>query len=259
MTTPHPIEDLIQLMARLRAPDGCPWDREQTHESLRTFVLEEAYEVVRAIDQQDMGELKDELGDLLFQVVFQARLTEEAGRFDFDDVVRAITEKMTRRHAHVFGDRRAETAENVADLWERQKKEREGKGTFDGLPAALPALLKAWRVQKKAARLGFDWPDAAGPTDKIHEELRELEAAVAADDADAREEEMGDLLFSVVNLARKLDVNPEFALGRTVDKFITRFQGVERLADDRGIDLEAASLEEMDALWDEVKGASATK
>jgi MazG family protein len=250
------VQALIDLMAALRAPQGgCPWDRKQTHESLKTFVLEEAYEVAHAIEQNDMADLKEELGDLLFQVVFQSRLTEEAGLFDFYDVVRTVTEKMRRRHPHVFGEDKLETAEEVLGAWEEQKKKAEGKGMFDGLPAILPALLKAFRVQEKAGRVGFDWPDVSGPMAKIREELAELEQAVASGDARHVEEEVGDLLFSVVNVARLKGLNPEFALNRTTDKFIRRFKAMEALAAERNLRLADLPLSEQDQLWDEVKAS----
>jgi tetrapyrrole methylase family protein/MazG family protein len=253
MPDKHPLDALVDLMATLRSPQGCPWDRKQTPATLKTFVLEEAYEVADAIDGGDPAELRDELGDLLFQVVFQAQIAAEQGHFDLVDVVRGITAKMTRRHPHVFGEARADTAEAVLDQWEQQKKKGEGRGTFDGLPAALPALLKAFRVQEKAARLGFDWPDVNGPIAKIHEETAELEAALATGDQRAIEHELGDLLFSLVNVARALKQNPEFALGRTTDRFVARFKAMESLADQRGLSFHELTLAQMDALWDEVK------
>ncbi len=251
-------------MKRLRAPDGCPWDRKQTHQSLKPFVLEEAYEVTAAIDDGDMPELKDELGDLLLQIVFQAQLAAEAGHFDFGDVVAAISDKMIRRHPHVFGDEDAKDdaidADGVLDQWEERKKSQEGKGTFDGLPAALPALLKAYRVQDKAARLGFDWEDVRGPIDKVREETEELVEAIASSAAEPEEgdpnrveDELGDLLFSMVNVARTLKLNPEFALGRTTDRFVARFRCMEGIADTEGLSLGEMSLEEMDALWERAK------
>jgi tetrapyrrole methylase family protein / MazG family protein len=250
------VQALIDLMAALRAPEGgCPWDRKQTHETLKTFVLEEAYEVAHAIEQNDMVDLREELGDLLFQVVFQSRLTEEAGLFDFYDVVRTVTEKMRRRHPHVFGEQKLETAEEVLGAWEEQKKTNEGKGMFDGLPAILPALLKAFRVQEKAGRVGFDWPDVSGPMAKLREELAEFEEAVASGDAKHVEEEIGDLFFSVVNVARMRGINPEFALNGTTDKFIRRFKAMEKLAADRNLRLTGMALTEMDKLWDEVKAS----
>jgi len=249
----HPLDALVELMATLRSPQGCPWDRKQTPVSLKTFVLEEAYEVAAAIDAGDPADLRDELGDLLFQVVFQAQIAAEQGHFDLADVVRGITAKMTLRHPHVFGDARADTAEAVLDQWEQRKKTEEGRGVFDGLPAALPALLKAFRVQEKAARVGFDWPDVSGPIAKIHEETAELEAALASGDQAAVEHELGDLLFSLVNVARALKVNPEFALGRTTDRFVTRFKAMEALADARGVVFHDLTLAQMDELWDQVK------
>jgi len=252
-TDPHPIHRLLEVIARLRAPDGCPWDREQTPQSLKPFVLEEAAEVLDAIDRGDPEELKDELGDLLLQIVLQAQIAREAGRFTFEDVVAAITDKMVRRHPHVFGDEQVRDSGEVLDRWEARKKSREGKGTFDGLPKALPALSKATRVQEKAARLGFDWQDVSGPLDKVREESAELEEAIAQGDEAAIRHEVGDLLFSLVNVARKLGVQAEFALGATTDRFVRRFRRMEALADARALPFHDLSLEALDALWDEAK------
>ena len=249
---PSPIDRLLAVMARLRDPDhGCEWDSVQTFEMIAPYTIEEAYEVADAIERGDMAELKDELGDLLLQVVFHARMAEEAGLFGFDDVATAISDKMERRHPHIFGDR----AEGGHHLWEVIKaEERAAKGNpdvppsaLDGVALGLPALLRAEKVQKRAARTGFDWPDPSGARAKIDEELAEVEAA----DTDAdREEEIGDLLFAMVNWARKLGVNPETALRAATAKFERRFRAMEQSAGHAfaGLDLDAK-----EALWVEAK------
>jgi MazG family protein len=248
------IDQLLELMATLRGPEGCPWDREQTHASLRAGLIEEAYEVAAAIDASDDANLREELGDLLLQVVFHAQLAREQGRFDFDAVVRGIVEKLVRRHPHVFGADRCADAGAVLARWEEIKRGEKGGGVesaLEGVPAGLPALLRAHQVQKKAAKVGFDWPDAAPIFDKVREELAEAEAARA--DPARLEDELGDVLFSVVNLARHLRVDAEPALHRATEKFARRFRAVEALARDRGFALEGLPLAQLDSLWDEVK------
>ncbi len=251
------IDRLVAIVAQLRAPDGCPWDREQTHASLRGGLLEEAYEVVSAIDNADDENLREELGDLLLQSVFHAQIAAEEGRFDFNDVARGIAEKLVRRHPHVFGkDRCADSAE-VLVRWEEIKRAEKGgaapESVLDGIPGSLAALMRAQKVQKKAGKVGFDW-DAAGPViAKIREELAEVEAAMLSQNADAIEDEIGDLLFSAVNLARKLKIDAEVALHRATNKFIARFHAVEALARERSLVLENMTLAELDALWDEIK------
>src|SRR4051794_926019 len=201
---------LVQIMQRLLAPDGCPWDREQTLESLRTYVIEEAHEVVDAIDRGGPEDLREELGDLLLQIVFQSELARAKGWFGPDDVVTAIVDKLVRRHPHVFGDVKVSGTAEVLEHWEQLKaKEKAGRGVLDGVPKALPALLRATRVGEKAARVGFDWPDLAGAREKVNEELAELDAAVHSEDRQRMEDELGDVLFSLVSVARKLDVDPE--------------------------------------------------
>ena len=252
---------LRQIVARLRAPDGCPWDREQTHMSLRAGLLEEAYEVVHAIEEQDPAHLCEELGDLLLQVVFHAQLAQESGRFTFENVAEGIAEKLVRRHPHVFGaDHCADSAE-VLQRWEDIKRAERGKsaepgnGTesaLDGVSGGLPALMRAEKIQKKAARTGFDWAEIGPVLDKVREELAEVEAEIGVD-PERLEGEIGDLLFSVVNLARKLKIDGEVALHRATEKFTTRFKSLEKLAVEKGLVLENLSLPEMDALWDEIK------
>jgi MazG family protein len=250
------IDQLVDIVAKLRGPGGCPWDREQTHTTLRAGLLEEAYEVVEAINNSDDANLREELGDLLLQSVFHAQIAREEGRFDFDAVARGIAAKLIRRHPHVFGDDACADSDAVLKRWDEIKRAEKGdraESVLDGIPGGLPALLHAEKVQKKAARIGFDWPDAAPVFGKVREELAEIEAEVATGNADAIEDEIGDLLFSVVNLARKLHVNGETALQRATGKFAARFREVEKLGRERGVKLEGMSLAELDVLWDEVK------
>ncbi len=247
-------------MARLRGPDGCPWDREQTLLTLRPYVLEETYEVLEALEAGDPREHCEELGDLLLQIVFQARLCEEVGQFAFADVADAISDKLVRRHPHVFADAQVRDAEGVMRQWVALKKEEKaarggGKSVLEGVPRQMPALARAERLTEKASRIGFDWPDAAGARAKVNEELAELDEAVATGDARRTEEELGDLLFSVVNLARKLALPPEEALRNATGRFIARFERVEQELERLGIAPGQASLAEMDRLWDEAKAA----
>jgi MazG family protein len=255
-----PIEQLRDVVAKLRGPGGCPWDREQTHATLRGGLLEEAYEVVAAIDAGDDANLREELGDLLLQVIFHSQLAAEEGRFGFDDVAREIAEKLVRRHPHVFGAESAETSAAVLVKWDEIKRAEKGGAAaagslLDGLPMGLPALLHAHKVQKKAAKIGFDWPDAPPILAKVREEIAELEEAIARGSAAEVEGELGDLLFSVVNLARHLHVEAEVALSGSTEKFSSRFRAMETLARERGLDLAKMTLEQMDVLWDEVKQA----
>ena len=249
-------------MAALRNPDGgCPWDLEQTFETIAPYTIEEAYEVAEAIAQRDFAALKDELGDLLLQVVYHGRMAEEAGQFTFDKIAQAITEKMIRRHPHVFGVLDIGDAEEQTRAWEEQKaSERAAKSAengsrpsaLDGVSVAYPALMRAVKLQRRAARVGFDWPETAPVVDKIHEELAELTEEMSAHDVDDDrvEDEMGDLLFACVNLARHLGVDPETALRRTNGKFETRFRAVERMLDeDLGIEPGAASPDQMEERW----------
>ena len=251
-----PIQQLRAIIARLRAPEGCPWDREQTHASLRAGLIEEAYEVVEAINQGDDANLCEELGDLLLQSVFHAQIAAEEGRFNFDDVARGIVKKLLRRHPHVFGEERCADSAEVLRKWDDIKRaEKGGQATsaLDGISGGLPALMHAEKVQKKAARVGFDWGEVAPVLAKIREELAEVEAELPQGVGFRIEEELGDLLFSVVNLARKLKIDGETALQRSTGKFSARFRQVEALARERGLLLEKLTLPELDALWDEVK------
>ena len=246
---------LAEVMRRLLDPDGCPWDRAQTLESLRPYVIEEAHEVVDAIDRGSPDLLREELGDLLLQVVFQAELAQRKGWFGLDDVVSGICEKLVRRHPHVFGgEARAESAERALERWEEMKqKEKKDRGALDGVPVALPALLRAVRVGEKASAVGFDWGDASGPRAKVDEELRELDAATSQGDAAEMEAELGDVLYSLTSFARKHGLDPEAALRGTLDRFSTRFRAVEETARQRGVSLKELDDEALDALWEEAK------
>jgi len=241
---------LVEIMQRLLGPTGCPWDREQTLESLRPYVVEEAHEVVDAIDSGDPEELREELGDLLLQIVFQSELARARSWFGPDDVVSAICDKLVRRHPHVFGDQKVSGSAEVLVNWEAIKaKEKVGRGVLDGVPKALPALLRAMRVGEKAARAGFDWPALEGARAKVDEELAELDAAVRGGERQRIEHELGDVLFALVSVARKLDVDPEAALRGTLDRFTGRVRTVETLAKEQGAELSTMSAEALDQLW----------
>lgn len=248
-------EQLLEIMARLRAPDGCPWDREQTHESLVKYVIEEAYEVAESVEEGNWEALSEELGDVLLQVVFHARMAEEAGLFQIDTVLDRIIEKMVRRHPHVFGDAQAETAEDVLKRWETSKREEKPERTsiLDGIPRNLPALMRAHRLQDRASWSGFDWERIEEVFDKIREELGELQDAHARGVQEDVREEMGDLFFALVNVARYLDVDPEESLRAANDKFTHRFHHIESGLEAQEVTLDDATLQQMDALWDEAK------
>ena len=248
---------LVAIMRRLLGPDGCPWDREQTLESLRSYVIEEAHEVVEAIDSGAPGALREELGDLLLQVVFQAELARTKGWFGPDDVVAAICDKMERRHPHVFGDVEVADAAEVSANWDAIKaREKAGRGLFEGVPTALPALLRATRVGQKAARVGLDWPDAEGPRAKVDEELAEFDAACGREDEAAAERELGDVLFSLCNVARKRGLDPDRALRGTLRRFERRALGVQAECARRGLDARQLGRDDpgaLDALWEQAK------
>ncbi len=259
------IQQLLEIMAALRTPGtGCPWDLEQDFASIAPYTIEEAYEVADAIERGDPADLREELGDLLLQVVYHARMAQEAGAFDFGDVVEAITAKMIRRHPHVFGDATAREAGMAKGQWERIKaEERAGKegpsGHLDSVPLALPALTRAQKLQARAARIGFDWPEPAPVLDKMEEEMAELRDALAKGESPVRiEEELGDMLFAMVNLARHLDIDPEQALKRANAKFVARFRHIEKSLAARNRSLADADLEEMEALWQAAKKMEAT-
>ena len=256
------LQDLLAIMARLRDPaGGCPWDREQDFATIAPYTIEEAYEVAEAIAQGDMAALKDELGDLLFQVVFHARVAEEKGVFAFADVVEAIADKMIRRHPHVFGDVEVADAAAQTLAWEehkaserREKQDGRPESALDGVGIALPALTRAEKIQKRAARIGFDWPDAAPIFDKIAEETTELRAEITSGSASGIAEEVGDLLFAVANLARHLKVDPETALRDATRKFERRFRRVEALLAEADKSPAESTLDEMEARWQQAKG-----
>jgi len=248
--------DFVAIVKQLRR--DCPWDREQTHESVKHLLIEEAYEVVAAIDAQDWDELAEELGDVFLHVLFHSVIAEEGGRFDLADVIEAETDKLVRRHPHVFGDEAADDPDEVAASWEeikqQEKDEEEPTSVLDGVPAQLPALLRAHRMQEKAAGVGFDFPDREQAWAKVEEELAEFRETVEGDaEADDREEEFGDLLFALTNYARQAGINPENALRGTNDKFTRRFQHVEERLDENGSSIEEADLAAADRFWDEEK------
>lgn len=254
--------ELLKVMHRLRAPGGCPWDAEQTHESLIPHLLEEAYEVVEAIRSGDMEHVCEELGDLLLQPVFHAEIANEKRLFNFEDIARGITEKLIRRHPHVFGDATADTSDAVLKQWDEIKKSEkkiDKKAYLHGISHGLPALMRAQKLQKKAAKVGFDWPDVLPVLDKVKEEAAEIADAMAQKDQAAITDEVGDLLFTVVNLARKLGVDAETALVAANAKFEKRFNAVEQHLTAEGKTLESFSLTEMDAAWDAVKVAEKEK
>jgi len=253
------IDQLIQIVARLRAPDGCPWDREQTLDSIKSGMIEEAYEALDAIESGDRSALKEELGDLLLQVVFQAQICREEGAFSFSEVAEGVSEKLVRRHPHVFGEVQVSGTDEVLQNWDAIKKS-EKKGTsgapssvVDGIPAHLPALLKAYQVQKRAARAGFDWKKKEDVLDKLQEELDELREAVSGGKETEIRDELGDLLFSVVNISRFLGHDPEELLRKNIQKFIRRFQQVEKMVHESGRSFKEFSLAELDEFWEKAK------
>jgi MazG family protein len=255
----HPIFQLLDIMARLRTKDGgCAWDLEQTFATIAPYTVEEAYEVADAIERHNLADLKDELGDLLFQVVFHARMAEEDGAFGFADVVDAIVDKMIRRHPHVFGDAGYRSSAEQTEAWEVTKaQERAVKGNnaslLDDVPVGLPALTRAVKLSRRAAGVGFVWPDAAAVLEKLHEEVAELEAEIEAGDMAKAREELGDVLFVCANLARQLDIDPEDALRATNAKFVRRFQFIEKSLAEAGKTPAQSNLAEMDGLWDAAK------
>lgn len=259
MSKKYTLDDLVAIIKRLRGEGGCPWDRVQTHESLREAMLEEAYEAVDAIERKDLENLKEELGDVLMQVVFHAQLEEEEGRFAIEDVIEGICKKMVYRHPHVFGDTKADTTEQVLVNWEALKKQEKQITTqseaMKQIPMALPALTRAKKVQKKAASVGFDFYETGGALEKVKEEVDELTEAIEKG-LGTEEEEFGDILFAMVNISRFLKINPEFALTKATKKFINRFEYVENSALSEGKMLSEMTLEEMDLLWDEAKGTT---
>lgn len=257
MSSAEAFAELVRIMERLRGPDGCPWDREQTHESIKPYLIEEAYEVAEAIEEHNPEELRAELGDLLLQIVFHAEMARAAGLFTIEDVVRGINAKMIRRHPHVFGDAQVKDSEEVLRNWTRIKaEERQGRAdrsTVAGVPRALPALLRSHRLSEKASGVGFDWERASEVLEKAREEFGELEAAMQAGEPSEVEAELGDLLFALTSLARHLGIHAEDALHRASDRFIRRFRYIEQRLAERHRDVHDASAEEMNALWEEAK------
>lgn len=267
------LERLESVMERLRGEAGCPWDRKQTHTTLRPYLLEEAYEVLEAVDNGSPSQLQEELGDLLLQVVFHAQIAREKGDFSLAGVIKGITEKLIRRHPHVFGGGKVDGIDGVMKNWDQIKAEEKKKtpaSALDGIPAYFPALLRAVKVQEKASRLGFDWPDIKGPLAKVKEEIKEFRRAwkdwEKAENKKEREEihknmeeEFGDILFALVNVGRFLRIQPEPALNMVTEKFCRRFRAMEEMARCRGLDLSKMTLEEMDCLWEESKEAETDK
>lgn len=258
----YSIDELLAIMRFLRGEHGCPWDRVQTHESLRQNLIEEAYEAIDAIERGQPEAICDELGDVLMQVVFHAQIASETGAFDFSEVVSAICRKLISRHTHIFGTDVANTANEVMDRWAENKRLEKGHESYSevlrDVPRALPALQRSYKIQQKAAQAGFDWPEASGPRKKIEEELHEIDQIIAKADqnqlnGETLEEEIGDVLFSIVNYARHLGIQPEMALNRANEKFVSRFSAIEDLARTRDLNLDDMTLEQMDELWEWVK------
>ena len=252
-------QKLVDVMERLRGEGGCPWDREQTRESLKPFLLEETYEVLEAIEEKDSEMLREELGDLLFQVVFHSQIAKESGEFTVNDVLTTISDKMVRRHPHVFGDAEAGTSKEVLVRWEEIKQQenrnKKRKSLLDGVPKQLPAMIRANQLQARAARVGFDWTEWAPVWKKVREEIGELEESLLKGDSRSIEAELGDLMFALINAARFMKLDPEEALRRTNERFTSRFHSMEHKAKETGRSLSDMSLAEMDQLWDEAKKA----
>lgn len=253
----YTVQDLVEIMRLLRLPGGCPWDAEQTHESIKKNLIEETYEVIEAINKKDSDLLCEELGDLLMQVVFHAQMENELGVFDFDSVADGVCKKLIERHPHVFGEVTVSGVDDVLTNWDDIKRKTKGqKNTTESMlsvPRELPALMRATKLQKKAADVGFDWSDVSGALDKLEEEIKELRQAVENNDRANMSEELGDVLFSAVNVSRFIKSDAEEALTAASDKFLSRFTVVEKLAQERGMDMRSESLEELDKLWDEAK------
>lgn len=253
----YTIDDLIRLVTVLRTPDGCPWDRAQTHESIKKNFIEETYEVIEAINKNDSESLKEELGDVLLQIALHSEMEREKGVFDFNDVANDICRKLVIRHPHVFGDNAASSSSEALDRWDEVKLKTKGmKKQSEAMlkvPREFPALMRAQKIQQKAAKAGFDWNDKNGAIEKLYEEINELNNALSTGKKPDIEDEFGDILFSCVNISRFIDVDSEEALTAATDKFLNRYLIVEKLADKRGIDMKSSSLEELDKLWDEAK------
>lgn len=255
--TKYSFKDLLNVMDKLRSQDGCPWDREQNHDTLKKYLIEESYEVIDAINKDDMEGLSEELGDVLFQIVFHSQIGKEFGEFDIRDVIHGVTNKMITRHTHVFGEDKCETSEEVITTWDINKKKEKSILSYTedlkSIPKSLPALMRSYKLQEKAAKVGFDWEDVEGPIAKVHEELNEFLDVYKSQENDRIIEEMGDLLFSVVNVCKFMNIDPEFALSVTIDKFISRFEYMENESEKIGKNLSKMTLTEMDMLWNNAK------
>ena len=247
-------EELVKIVSELRAPDGCPWDREQTNQSLLPYFIEEAYELIESVDEKNWENVKEELGDLLLHVVFQGSIAEQDGKFQLVESLITVNEKLISRHPHVFGDAQADEAFHAKQNWEAAKHKEQGRDSrLDGVPKNLPALVRAQRLQQKASYAGFDWDKVEQVWEKIHEEILELKEAQLSNNKKHIEEEIGDVIFAVVNLARFLDISAENSLRKTNKKFINRFKNVEEAINRQGKEIDDATLEEMDAMWNEAK------
>ncbi len=250
-------DDLVEIVKILRSPGGCPWDREQTHKSIRSNFIEETYEAIEAIDTEDTELLKEELGDVLLQVALHSQIESEKKSFNINDVCDGVCKKLIIRHPHVFGDVKADTTEQVLNNWDdikmKTKSQKSQAQAMQSVSKSLPSLMRSTKIQQKAAKTGFDWDSADGALEKLFEECNELKAAILSNDEENEREELGDVLFSAVNVARMLNIDSEHALYNACDKFTDRFSKVEFLANERGIDMKTASLSELDSLWDEVK------
>jgi len=247
------LKDLLNTLKILRSPDGCDWDKVQTHESLIPYLLEEVYEVIEAIEHKDYNLLKEELGDLLLHVIFQAELASEKDRFDIYDSINNINNKLINRHPHIFSKNKNDKSWKVENWELAKKKEKKRRSILEGVPKALPALTKAKRIQEKASGVGFDWNTLDEVYDKVYEEINELNEALKEKNKDKIQEELGDIIFSIVNLSRHIDVNPEVALDKSIIKFINRFQALEHYVDSKKLDFKQQSLSDLDKLWDKIK------
>ena len=253
----YDVYDLVRVIKALRSEGGCPWDIEQTHESIRKNLIEETYETIEAINKGDAEMLREELGDVLMQVIFHAQIEDEKGVFNIDDVADENCRKMIERHPHVFGEVNVNSVDDVLTNWDAIKRKSKGQKTtsqaIDSIPRELPALMRAYKVLSKAAKAGFDWSEVSGALDRLYEEIGELRDAITNGDKDEISDELGDVLFSAVNVSRFVKVDAEEALTASTDKFVSRFKTVEKLAQERGIDMKSSSLEVLDELWDEAK------
>lgn len=248
-------DKLVEIMEILRSEKGCPWDRVQNHDTLKRYLLEETYELIEAIENKDPKSIKEELGDLILQIVFHSQIAKEQGNFDINDVIDSIIQKMIGRHPHVFGEAEFKTPEEVLNQWDERKKEegKLGSSILEGIPLTLPSLLKAYKIQSRVAKVGFDWDNIDGIFEKLTEEINELKEAVELKHRDKIEEEVGDVLFSIVNIARFLKIDPETALRKTNRKFEKRFKKLEKISNEQGKSLKEMTLSEMDKLWEEIK------